>query len=327
MTQRSDESINTWRTEPQQIDLIDLLVQLWRGKTTLVACIVIAILLAVVYLFAAKEKWTSTAIITQPDAGQIAFYSNAMSVIYGKDAPKLTDVQQFFIERFNASFSALSETLDNQAEPEKLTIDSAVKGQALPLKVTYTAQTAELAQQTLAKYIQQVDDDVSKGLEADLTVSIKSRERDLQQSLASLEKVAAEQKALRIAQINQALTVALQSNITQPQVQQADKVSEDTMFMLGSEALSSMIKNEATRPLAFSDDYYKTRQNLLAITTLEAQTGELHTYRYVMKPTSPIRRDSPKKGLVLVLAVLLGGIVGAGVVLGRSALRNYKALS
>lgn len=44
-----------------------------------------------------------------------------------------------------------------------------------------------------------------------------------------------------------------------------------------------------------------------------------------MKPTLPIRRDSPKKAITLILAVLLGGMVGAGIVLGRNALRNYNA--
>jgi chain length determinant protein (polysaccharide antigen chain regulator) len=37
-----------------------------------------------------------------------------------------------------------------------------------------------------------------------------------------------------------------------------------------------------------------------------------------------VRRDSPKKVIVLILAVLLGGMIGSGVVLGRNALRNYK---
>ena len=43
-----------------------------------------------------------------------------------------------------------------------------------------------------------------------------------------------------------------------------------------------------------------------------------------MKPNLPIYRDSPKKALTLILAVLLGGIIGSVVVLGRNALRNYK---
>ncbi|MNI67942.1 Chain length determinant protein [compost metagenome] len=97
------------------------------------------------------------------------------------------------------------------------------------------------------------------------------------------------------------------------------------MLLLGSDALKSMIEHEATRPLIFSDSYYQTRQNLLDIEALKPDGAELHTYRYVMKPTLPIRRDSPKKSITLVLAVLLGGMIGAGVVLGRNALRGYKA--
>ncbi len=310
--------------ESEQIDLIDLVIQVWRGKVTVLLCAIVVIALAAGYLVVAKEKWTSTAIVSQPDAGQLATYTNAMSVLYGQDAPKVYDVQSSVIGRFNSAFAALSETLDNQEKAEKLTIDTSVKGQPLPLKVTYEASTAESAQKMLAKYIQQVDEAVSKEIIADLEMSIKTRTSGLEHSLEAQEKVAKEQKTLRIAQINQALSVAKQANIKLPQVQQADQVSQDTMFMLGSDALSSMVNNEATRPLTFSDDYYQTRQNLLAVKALKVDTDSIHAYRYVMKPTLPIRRDSPKRAITLVLAALLGGVIGAGVVLGRNALRNYK---
>lgn len=72
-----------------------------------------------------------------------------------------------------------------------------------------------------------------------------------------------------------------------------------------------MIKHEATRPLVFSSNYYQTRQNLLDIESLKVDDLDIHAYRYVMKPTLPIRRDSPKKAITLILAVLLGGMVGA----------------
>lgn len=310
--------------EPEQIDLIDLMVQIWRGKVTIIICIIVAIALAVGYLAVAKEKWTSTAIITQPDAGQLATYTNAMNILYGQDAPKVNDVQSGVIGRFNSAFSALSETLDNQEKAEKLTIDVSVKGQPLPLKVTYESSTAESAQKTLSQYIQQVDEAVSKEINTDLAMSMKTRASDLEHSLEAQEKVAKEQKSLRLAQINQALKVAEQSGIKLPQIQQADQVSQDTMFMLGSDALSSMVNNEATRPLTFSDDYYLTRQNLLAVKALKVQPDSIHAYRYVMKPTLPIRRDSPKRAITLILAALLGGMIGAGVVLGRNALRDYK---
>ncbi len=96
------------------------------------------------------------------------------------------------------------------------------------------------------------------------------------------------------------------------------------MFLLGSVGLKSMIENEASRPLVFSAAYYQTRQNLLDILNLNVKPDTIHVYRYVMKPDLPVRRDSPKKAIVLILAVLLGGMIGSGVVLGRNALRNYK---
>jgi chain length determinant protein (polysaccharide antigen chain regulator) len=187
------------------------------------------------------------------------------------------------------------------------------------------SDSPEGAQRQLSEYIQQIDDKVAKELETDLVDNIKLRTTTLKDSLRTQEVVAQEQKNLRIKQIQEALRYAEQAGVTRPQIQQTQDVTQDSMLLLGSDALKSMIEHEATRPLIFSDSYYQTRQNLLDIEALKPDGAELHTYRYVMKPTLPIRRDSPKKSITLVLAVLLGGMIGAGVVLGRNALRGYKA--
>ena len=260
-----NNNVSGQNLDPEQIDLIDLLVQLWRGKMTIIISVIVAIALAIGYLVVAKEKWTSTAIVTQPDVGQIAGYNNAINVIYGSAAPKVSEIQSILIGRFSTTFSALAETLDNQEEPEKLTIEPTVKNQSLPLAVSYVGQSPEAAQKQLAQYIQQVDDQVNEELEKDLKDNIALRMKNLQDSLKTQEVVAQEQKDLRI------------------------------------------------------------RQNLLDIESLKVDDLDIHAYRYVMKPTLPIRRDSPKKAITLILAVLLGGMVGAGIVLGRNALRNYNA--
>ncbi|KNC91486.1 LPS O-antigen chain length determinant protein WzzB [Trabulsiella odontotermitis] len=324
MTQDNYNGSDARRVDSEQIDLIDLVVQLWRGKVTIGACVIIAILLATGYLFVAKEKWTSTAVITQPDTAQIATYSNALNIIYGMSAPKVSDVQERVIDRFNSSLSALSESLNNQEQPEKLTVEPIVKTEKVPLQVTYEGQTAEAAQQQLAKYIQFVDEQIAKELDVDLNDNIKLQIDTLSDSLKTQETVAQEQKDLRIKQIQEALKFAEQANITKPQVQQTQDVTQDTMFLLGSDALNSMIQNESTRPLVFSPAYYQTKQTLLDIQNLKIDPTTIHAYRYVMKPDLPIRRDSPKRALTLVLAVLLGGMIGAGVVLGRNAIRSYR---
>ncbi|WP_395313068.1 LPS O-antigen chain length determinant protein WzzB [Enterobacter sp. ECC-219] len=323
MTHNNNSQVSR-SNDPEQIDLLDLVLQLWRGKWMIATFVVVFIALAVGYLTFAKEKWTSSAIIAQPDVAQIATYSNALNILYGSAAPSMLDVQTRAIGRFNSSFSALAQALENQDEPEKLTIEPAVKGETLPLSVSYTSTSAEAAQKQLAQYIQQVDEQTSKELTVDLQNSIKEQIKTLNDSLVNQEKVAQEQKDLRIKQIVEALKNAEAAKISSPQIQQTQDVTQETMFLLGSEGLKSMIQNEASRPLVFSAAYYQTRQNLLDIQNLNVNPDTIHVYRYVMKPDLPVRRDSPKKAIVLILAVLLGGMIGSGVVLGRNALRNYK---
>lgn len=310
--------------DPEQIDLVDLALQLWRGKWIIGAFIAVFILIAVAYITLAKEKWTSTAIISQPDAAQIASYSNALNILYGSTAPSMLDIQTRAISRFSSAFSALSQALYNQEEPEKLTIQAVVAEQPLPLSVSYVGESAQAAQKQLAQYIQLIDEQTAKELSVDLKDNIKQQIKTLDDSLQNQEKVAQEQKELRMKQIAEALKFAEAAKITTPQIQQTQDVTQETMFLLGSEALNSMIQHEATRPLVYSPAYYQTKQNLLDIQNLNVNPDTIHVYRYVMKPDLPIRRDSPKKALSLALAVLLGGMIGSGVVLVRNALRNHQ---
>lgn len=323
MTQNNDSLVNR-SNDPEQIDLLDLVVQLWRGKWVIVAFIAAFIVLAVAYITVAKEKWTSSAIISQPDAAQIATYANALNILYGGAAPSMLDIQNRAIGRFNSSFSALAQALDNQEDPEKLTIEPTVKGQALPLTVSYQGESAEAAQKQLAQYIQQIDEQTAKELALDLRDNLKQQIITLNDSLKNEEKVVQEQKDLRIKQISEALKNAEAAKISTPQLQQTQDVTQETMFLLGTVALKSMVDNEASRPLVFSGSYYQTKKNLLDIQNLNVNPDTIHVYRYVMKPDLPFRRDSPKKAVTLILAILLGGVIGSAVVLGRNALRNYK---
>ncbi|MGG5836509.1 LPS O-antigen chain length determinant protein WzzB, partial [Huaxiibacter chinensis] len=204
--------------DPEQIDLIDLVLQLWRGKWVIGAFVAVFIMLAVAYIMLAKEKWTSTAIISQPDAAQIATYSNALNILYGGAAPSMLDIQTRAISRFNSAFSALSQALDNQEVPEKLTIEPSVKGQSLPLNVSYVGESPEAAQKQLAQYIQLVDEQTAKELSVDLKDNIKQQITTLNDSLQNQEKVSQEQKDLRMKQIGEALKFAEAAKITTPKI-------------------------------------------------------------------------------------------------------------
>lgn len=63
---QNNHNLVTQSDDSQQIDLIDLIMQLWRGKWIVGAFIAISIVIAGIYVTTAKEKWTSSAIMILP---------------------------------------------------------------------------------------------------------------------------------------------------------------------------------------------------------------------------------------------------------------------
>lgn len=325
----SDQSLlrQTFSNNDDELDLLDVVAQLWNGKKTIIATVILFLLLAIAYLFLAKEKWTSEAIVTQPSAGQVANYNAALNVLYSEspqDKPGVIELQHQLFNRFSASITALSGALQNLDQPLALKIASVTAGQPDPLSVKFTAQTAQEAQAQVTHFIQLVNNDVVQDYGADIKRNLAVKTRELTDSLTSQQEVAKERKTRRIEALKQALKVAEDAGITSSQLTQAEFLSDDTLYLLGSRALSSSIANEATKPLPLDDNYYATQRALRLIQDLKIQVDNLQSFRYIMEPDLPIRRDSPKKGLTLVLAVLLGGIVGSAVVLGRNMASTYR---
>lgn len=67
--------------DPEQVDLIDLFIQLWKGKWIIVLSLFIALICAKGYLLSTKKTWISTAIVTLPDMGDVAQYSYASNLL------------------------------------------------------------------------------------------------------------------------------------------------------------------------------------------------------------------------------------------------------
>ncbi|WP_062742802.1 LPS O-antigen chain length determinant protein WzzB [Erwinia persicina] len=310
-----------------EIDLLEVITQLWNGKKTIIIGVIVAMLFAGVYLFFAKEKWTSTAIVATPTSGMIANYNASLSVLYKQtpaDKPPLPDLQNQFFGRFAASMTALSSALRNLAEPQMLKVDQVVKGSNDQLSVAYTANTSKDAQAQLTKYIEHINDKIVDGYTADLRRTLGVKTNELSSALDTQKQVAIDKKQQRIDAIKQALTIAEASGVKTSQLNQAEYLSDDTLFLLGTSALQSMIQNEATKPLLYDQSYYDTQSALLAVTHMKIDLSHLQSYRYISTADLPIRRDSPKKMLVMLLAIILGGVVGSGIVIGRNVSASYR---
>ncbi|WP_338564905.1 LPS O-antigen chain length determinant protein WzzB [Erwinia sp. E_sp_W01_6] len=280
------------------------------------------------FVFAfAKEKWTSETIISQPAAGQVATYNNALSILYTQnieDKVTLPDLQRQIFGRYIASAYALSGTLQNLEEPLDLKVNQINKGRDDPLGISFTAPSAKEAQQQLTHYINQLNTEVADDLAVDMRNNIFVKINGLKESLAGQEKIAQDKKDHRIEVIKQALKIADSAKISSTNLSQAEFLSDDTLYLLGTSALTSMITNESTKPLDLNAYYYETQRTLLALTKLRIDFARIQNFQFIMKPDLPIKRDSPKKVITVALAIVLGGIVGAFIVIARNMSQNYR---
>ena len=310
-----------------EIDLLDIIVQLWKGKWIILSVMIITFVLSLVYLNIVKEKWTSKAIVTLPSAGQVANYNANLSVLYAQsmqDKPSVTDLQSQLFNRFNASMNALSGSLANLEQPLTLNVSQVNKGSNDALAISFVAQSAKQAQEQLQKYITIVNKEVVEDYGQDIKRNLGVKAKELTEVLDAHKQIAINKKQHRIDVINQALKVAKEANIIKSQLSQAEYLSDDTLYLLGSEALSAMIANEATKPLDFDSDYYNAERALLSVTHVKIQADNLQSFRYITKADLPIRRDSPKKTLTVLLALILGGVIGSAIVIGRGIVTNYR---
>lgn len=321
----SSQSGNNKKEE--ELDLLDVIYQVWNGKKTIFISIFIALIIAALYLVVAKEKWTSQTIISQPSVGQVAFYNNALSILYTQnlqDKISLPELQKQIFGRYAASAYALSGTLNNLENPLKFQVNQTTKGKDDPLSITFTAPSAKEAQQQLTHYLNQLNTEVADDFAVDMRNNIFVKINGLKDSLAAQEKIAQDKKDHRIDVIKQAIKIAESAKISSTQLSQAEYLSDDTLYLLGTSALTSMIANEKTKPLELNDYYYETQRTLLALTKLRIDFSRLQNFQFIMKPDLPIKRDSPRKVLIVALAILLGGVVGAFIVISRNMSQNYR---
>ncbi|KKI45332.1 LPS O-antigen chain length determinant protein WzzB [Hafnia alvei] len=309
------------KNSTDEIDLLDLLLQLWNGKKTIITTVCIAIVLAIGYLAVAKEKWTSTAIITPPQLGQLADYPTAVAVIDPSNSKDISnDVFANFVSRISA------ETLTFLPETP-LDIKPTNSGRNDSFTVSFSAETAKDAQKSLVAVLNKVNKQTSSSYYSNAAKALEVRMQAINTALDAQIKTAQEKKARRLNALSEALKVAEATNTKSVTVKEVTALSDEMLFMLGEPALKTIIANETSWPLYLSDGYYSNRETLQALREIklsDSGNDKFEAFSFSQLPSLPVIKDAPKKSLILILSVLLGGLIGAGIVLCKGLIRNIR---
>lgn len=330
-----------------EIDLFELLAQLWKKKLWIVGCMVATTLIAGIYAFTAKEQWTSTAVINAPTFNTMANYYQGFRLVEGEtDKPTTSeDVSIKLFQQFVSLASSYNEisqfvrdteyfkTLSSGMTPQEQArlledivdnIKFAKDKESGVYTVSFPALTAEQAKMLLTDYMSTVNKNVGKIQYSQLAAQIEGRKQSVENQMASLKKIAEEQREEEIENIKMALAIAEKANIQKPDTAGLTKLDSSNMFLLGKDALMAMSSSIEKQPLTLSDKYYELQGQYMALTGFKSGDEKAQAFSYLKNPMEPVTKDKPKKALILVLGALLGGILGAGGVLGMGAITNTK---
>lgn len=333
-----------------EIDLTALIYSIWTKKYLLLAYMSGAAALAIVYAFVlAMPRYAASVYVDAPFNGNLAELNKGRSPA-GLEPYSPAQVFGYFTRRLGSDEALqhyLQITLGYPAGTSlpasilannnwRVNVDSPQpKGRNL-YKITVQDDTSQAAYDGLIRYLSLVRQQAADTLIHDAQQSIGLSSGNIQRVLDELREVAREKREDRIQRLTEALVVARAIGQQQPQLTMAQPPSQDSLrpyldgselYARGIQALEAeleVLKNRQNDD-PFISSLREEQSRLRLLQSIDIQLDNAHLFRFdgeVIQPENPV---SPKKLLVLVLATVLGGVLGVFHILIRATFGRTRA--
>lgn len=174
--------------------------------------------------------------------------------------------------------------------------------------ISFSATTAAAAQQTLAGLLAYMEGKAAGLVDSAFRNSVTDAVRARELKVSTVEvKTKAERNAM-IDTYQMALGTAERAGIKDyAAAGQVDKATvielgnNNRLFLLGSKYLAAEINTAKTSPLIFPADYYVAKRELDELRPLSEYRVTVPSYFVQLPPTLPVKRDSPKRALILAV--------------------------
>lgn len=340
----------------EEIDLLDLLSTLYAAKKQIVTITLLFALCGLAAGFLLPQKWTSKAIITPPESENVIQLRRAMidlnvlGVETHLDEGTLFDsfLKKFDSQELRQKFltdSPYVQALVKNADVDKGDLYRAIvsvsqqftaadnadpkKTDNIPYTswtLSFTAPDADDSQEVLNNYIRFIAAEVKKDAINNVKHAIELKTAYEKDRLA-LDRMGLEnQHKVNIQRLGYSLQVANAAGLKNPVYSNGQAVKDDPDYSvsLGANGLAEKLKIEKSiKDVAQLNAAVQNRE--YALQQLESITlgdVEFTPYKFQMKPSLPVKKDGPGKGLIIILAALVGVIIAAGSVLVRGAMAS-----
>lgn len=333
-------------TIDNELDIRGLFRTLWHGKFWIVGLAVVFSLTALLYSAVVKQKWSATAVTDLPTVNTLGSYYTQQQFLRSQDLrANLPIVESGSImdeayKEFTRQLSAYDTRRDFwlQSEYYKQRRENDVKADAAlldelinniqftprePLKNTpdstrLVAETSPDSNLLLREYIDFASQRAAEHLNSTLRGAWQARHTQVAGQVQRQQEVASAIYQRKLKNVEAAFNVAQRQNIDRKVTDVAvDELPDSEMFMLGRPMLQARLENLRAIGPTYDVDYDKNQAVLHTLSQAPVLDSEFKSYRYLRTPEDPVKRDSPRRGFLMVMWGLVGALVGAGCALAH----------
>ncbi|MBX9564213.1 O-antigen chain length regulator [Aeromonas hydrophila] len=352
MNEKTPVIPNQWVQAPvsDEIDLRELVLVLWRQKVLILLVSGIFAGAGIAYALLAPQVWVSQAEIKLPTLKEVeslelninqlmnaqvpataftSFDKKALYVDFVDSFNSFNNKRQFLVERgYLEANAAQSEITDQKGKRMLLKVMAEGINAKTPDKLreditlSFAAETADEAKLRLEQYITFIQQQESSAKSKELNTIWQNRIKTLQTQFESAKADTLKQLQDDILLTEYSLRITKAAGIEAPVQNLQDQGS--LAIDLGARALAEKLKvlKEIKNPEFMNPGIGALRLQLNSLQAINIEAQPFQSFAYRASPNEPLNRDKPKRPLVVVLATLLGGMLGVGVVLVRHAFRR-----
>lgn len=344
------------RYPKNEIDLRDLLLALWAERLLIVLVTLVVVLVAAAYVFLISPVYEARSSLLPPRQSDIAGYNLGRTAANLSEF-KVADVYAIFTRNLTSQalkrrfFSevylpSLPEGQRSRAQDvlwrdfnEQLAVKVPdIKNRPDYFEVRIEHEDPELAADWVNRYVERAAELARKDMQQIVLQEIKTRAQEIERRIEGMRESAVQQREDRIARLREALLVADEVGMSVPLVTPGRTASDgelssyvdgSLMYMLGGKAIRAELQVLENRQ---SDDPFieglRDLQSQLVflkgIEVLPDNVAVASLDSIAEVPETPIR---PKRGKTLVVAMLLGGLLGMFIALVRRVVRRDPSLA
>lgn len=343
----------------KEIDLLVLMEHLFAARKWIIAITLACAIVGLIVSLLLPQRWTSESVIMRPEQVQIVTLRETLARMQALDL----DIKEtrdslflYFIKEFASrsgfenwlinSPDMMQALLEKNADAEQM--HAAILSQADKLqvqnesdpknaerkpyagwKLSFSADSPELAQKVLTGYTQFVTEQVRQDVMDVLKQRLEFRIDFEKQKLALTREALGSEHQAKIERLQRALKIANAAGIKKPVYSTGERIQDDPDYSiaLGSDGLIARLEVEKSlndieqMNAAIRDQKY----HLAQLSQLTIPKIDFTPFKYHLSPSLPVQHDGPGKGPIILLAALLGFVgASAGVLFRQARLARHE---